>query len=71
MKEENIVVKPKKETKKKPREIKKKYHIVKENEIRWNIMKNYGLSEEEIEKLNPNLYGKWLGLKPGDKIRIK
>lgn len=59
------------ETIKKPKEKKKKYHIVEKDEIRWSIMKKYDISAEDLDKLNPNLGGKWLNLKMGDRVRVK
>lgn len=56
---------------KKSIEVKELYHTIEDNETRWSLMKKYGVSAEDLEKLNPNFSGKWLRLKTGDKIRIK
>lgn len=71
MDEENKNISETKEVKRKSKEIKKKYHIIEKGETRWHVLKKYGISIEQIEKLNPNFEGKWLGIKEGDKIRVK
>ena len=69
MEEENIILKPKK--KKKAKEVKKEYHILESGETRWSLMKKYGVTAQELDKLNPNFNGRWLSLKEGYRIRIK
>lgn len=64
-------VKPKKPIKKKEKEVKKQYHIIEDGETRWSLMKKYGVTAEELDKLNPNFNGRWLSLKKGYSIRIK
>lgn len=44
-------------------------HEVKKNETLYSIARQYGISPEEIKKLNPQVKEK--ALKPGDKLKIK
>jgi len=53
-----------------PQEPKAEYHVVKSGEVLGRIAKNYGLTKEEILRLNPEIKNPNL-IRVGQKIRIK